>query len=71
MKITNKTYDILKFIALIVLPFAEFVGAMAHIWGFAYGAEIVASLVAVDALLGTLVKILADQYHKGESDGTD
>lgn len=66
MKITNKTYDILKFIALIVLPISEFVGAMAHIWGFAYGSEIVASLVAVDALLGTLVKILSDIYHKGE-----
>lgn len=68
MKMTNQTYDILKFIALIVLPFAEFVGAMAHIWGFAYGAEIVASLVAVDAFLGTLVKILSDKYHKEQNE---
>lgn len=67
MKMTNKAYDTLKFIALIVLPISEFVGAMAHIWGFAYGAEIVASLVAVDALLGTLVKILADKYHKEQN----
>ena len=67
MKMTNKAYDFLKFIALIVLPISEFVGAMAHIWGFAYGAEIVASLVAVDALLGTIVKILADRYHKEQN----
>lgn len=67
MKMTNKAYDTLKFIALIVLPISEFVGAMAHIWGFSYGAEIVASLVAVDALLGTLVKILADKYHKEQN----
>ena len=67
MKMTNKAYDTLKFIALIILPISEFVGAMAHIWGFAYGAEIVATLVAVDALLGTLVKILADKYHKEQN----
>lgn len=67
MKMTNKAYDTLKFVALIVLPISEFVGAMAHIWGFAYGAEIVATLVAVDALLGTLVKILADKYHKEQN----
>lgn len=66
MKMSNQAYDTLKFIALIVLPISEFVGAMAHIWGFAYGAEIVASLIAVDAFLGTVVKILADKYHKGE-----
>lgn len=71
MKITNKAYDTLKFIALIVLPFAEFVGAMAHIWGFAYGAEIVASLIAVDAFLGTIVKILADRYHKEQNNDRD
>ena len=63
MKLSNKAYDILKVIALIVLPNSEFVSAIGGIWGLPICAELAATLVALDALLGTLLKISSDNYH--------
>lgn len=64
MKMTNKAYDILKIIALLILPISEFIGSMASIWGFQYGNQIVATLVALDVLMGYIVKIASDSYHR-------
>ena len=53
MKMSNKVYDILKYIAQIVLPaLGTLYFALAKIWGFPYGAEIVGTISAVDAFLG-------------------
>jgi hypothetical protein len=42
MKLSNKIYDILKYVALIVLPaVGTLYFALAGIWGFPYGEEIV------------------------------
>ena len=54
MKLTNKAYDVLKFIAQILLPaIGTLYFALAKIWGFPYAAEIVGTISAVDAFLGT------------------
>ena len=63
---SNKTYDILKYFAQIVLPaLATLYFALSQIWGFPYGEEIVGTIVAVDAFLGAVLKISSDQYYKG------
>lgn len=63
MKLSNKAYDILKYIAQIVLPaLGTLYFALAKIWGLPYGAEIVGTITAVDAFLGALLKISTDQY---------
>lgn len=63
MKMTNKTYDILKWIALILLPaLATFYAAIAAVWGLPYTEQVVGTITAVDTLLGTLLKISADKY---------
>ena len=65
MKMSNKVYDILKYIAQIVLPaLGTLYFALAKIWGFPYVAEIVGTISAVDAFLGALLKISTDQYNK-------
>ena len=65
MKMSNKLYDILKYIAQIVLPAAgALYFALAKIWGFPYGTEIVGTISAVDAFLGALLKVSTDQYYK-------
>lgn len=65
MKMTNETYDLLKYIAQIVLPAAgALYFALARIWGLPYGEEIVGTITAVDAFLGAVLKISTDQYHK-------
>lgn len=65
MKMSNKCYDILKYIAQIVLPaLGTLYFALAKIWQFPYGAEIVGTITAVDAFLGALLKISTDQYNQ-------
>lgn len=62
MKISNKAYDILKFIAIIILPLSELIGSLSGIWGLPYGQEIVATLAAVHLFLGALLKRSSDLY---------
>ena len=70
MKFSNKTYDILKEIALTILPaMAVFYTACSKIWGLPYGAEIPATIMAVDALLGACLHISNAEYKKaGDSE---
>lgn len=67
---SNKMYDILKYIAQIVLPaIATLYFALAGIWGFPYGEEIVGTITAVDTFLGVLLKISTDSYNKAKNQG--
>ncbi len=62
---TNKTYDILKYIAQIVLPaLATLYFALAGIWGFPFGEQIVGTIAAVDTFLGVVLRISSVQYNK-------
>lgn len=62
---TNRTYDILKFIALILLPaLGTLYFALSGIWGLPFGEEVVGTLTAVDAFLGALLGISTAQYNK-------
>ena len=64
MKMSNKVYDILKFIAQILLPaLGTLYFALAKIWGFPYAAEIVGTISAVDAFLGALLGISTAKYN--------
>lgn len=70
LKMSNKVYDVLKEIALTYLPaLAVFYTAASKIWGLPYGAEIPATIMAVDALLGACLHISNAEYRKdGEAD---
>lgn len=62
---SNKTYDVLKFIAQILLPaLGTLYFALASIWGLPYGEEIVGTITAVDAFLGAILGISTAQYNK-------
>lgn len=63
---SNKVYDVLKFIAQIVLPaLATFYVTIAGIWGLPYGEQISGTIMAVDLLLGAILGISSAQYKKG------
>ena len=65
MYISNKTYDILKWIAQYLLPATgTLYFALAGIWGFPYGEEVVGTITAVDTFLGVLLGISSTQYKK-------
>ena len=67
---SNRTYDILKYIAQIVLPaLGTLYFALAGIWGFPYGEQIVGTITAVDTFMGVVLKISSDNYYRGGEDG--
>ena len=67
MILDNKTYDILKWIALVVLPaLGTLYFALSSIWGFPYGNEVVGTITAIDAFLGALIGVSASNYTKKE-----
>ena len=62
---SNKVYDVLKWIAMVFLPaLATLYFALAGIWGFPYGEEVVGTITAVDTFLGVLLGISSAQYNK-------
>ena len=70
MQFSNKTYDILKFIALKVLPaLATLWLTLGEIWNFPYTAQIGATITALDAFLGVLLGISTKNYYKELEDG--
>lgn len=69
---TNKTYDVLKWIALVVLPsLATFYTALAPIWGLPYESEIPMTITAVDALLGALLGVSSVKYREQKDGAVD
>ena len=59
----GKVYDFLKYLAQIVLPaLGTLYFALAKIWGFPFGEEIVGTITAIDAFLGALLGISKSNY---------
>jgi len=59
---SNKVYDTMKFISLLIAPIVVFITALVQIWGIPYGAEIVATIGAIDVLFGAIVVIAKKKY---------
>ena len=65
MKISNKLYDILKWLVIIVLPAAgTLYTALSTVWGWPYSNEIVTTITAVDTFLGAVLCISTATYNK-------
>ena len=63
MKFNNKTYDLLKYVALIALPAIQvFWLTIGKIWNISYTVEIGATIGAVALLLGTLLGVSTKNY---------
>lgn len=62
---SNKTYDILKYCALVVCPaVCTLVAAIAVIWQIPHTDEIVATLAAINTFIGSLVVYNKSKYDK-------
>ena len=65
MKMSNKVYNVLKWICMICLPaVATLWFTLGKIWGFPYLAEVEGTIVAIDTFLGALIGISTLQYNK-------
>ena len=62
---SNKMYNILKWVAMILLPaLGTLYFALAGIWGFPYAEQVVGTITAVDTFLGVILGISTAQYNK-------
>lgn len=65
MRLSNKTYDTLKWIAQYLLPaLGTLYFSVSQIWGLPYGEEIVGTIAAVDTFLGVLLGLSSAEYNK-------
>lgn len=65
IEMPDKVYDILKWIALVVLPaIATLYAALSGIWGFPYGEQIVGTIAAIDTFFGVVIGVSSIQYNK-------
>lgn len=67
MKLSNRWYDALKWIALVVLPAlsALYLG-LSGIWGFPYGEQVSGTIALIDTFLGALLGISSANYAKNK-----
>lgn len=62
---SNKAYDVWKFIAQYVLPaLATCVVTIFKIWKIPYGVEISGTIMAIDTMLGVILGISTYNYNK-------
>lgn len=69
MKLSNKVYDILKWVALIALDaLGVFYSTISDIWALPFGDEVLKTCAAISLLIGTLIGVSSIK-HKRETEG--
>ena len=72
MKMSNETYDRLKFWVTVVLPaIGTLYFALSEIWNLPYGSQVVGTIAAVVTFLGVCLRISTYQYNKQLEDLVD
>lgn len=70
MKLENRMYDFLKWVAILFLPaLATLVAVVFKIWDIPYGNEIAQTITALATFLGAILGISSIQYKKGNDNG--
>lgn len=65
--LTDKTYDVIKWVALILLPaMGSLYFGLAGIWNFPYGEQVVGTITVIDTFLGAILGISTVQYNNKE-----
>lgn len=66
---SSKVYDVLKFVAQILLPaLGTLYFALASIWGLPYAEQVVGTITAIDTFLGVILGISSNKYYKSFTD---
>ena len=65
MKLSNITYDRIKWFALVFIPaFEVLILTLGKIWGIPYYSEVGASVAAVGVFLAALLGVSSKSYYK-------
>ncbi len=80
MKLNDKVYNVLKWVALICIPaIAVFYGQLGEIWDFPYTQQIKDTIIDIGLFIGVLIGVstynynktdLLDQYYQEEENST-
>lgn len=66
--LSNKAYDALKLLALIIFPaLGTLYLALDQIWGLPAAQKVVGTIVAIDAFLGVIIKLGDVSYNASEA----
>lgn len=72
MRISNKAYDIVKWVALAFFPALEvLVLTVGKIWGLPYYSEIGATIAAVGVFLAAIIRVSSNTYYDELTQPTD
>lgn len=64
VKLDNKTYDILKWVAQLLLPaMGTLYFALAGIWNLPYGEQVLGTITAIDTFLGVILGLSQTNYQ--------
>ena len=64
LKMSNDTYDLLKWIAMYLLPaLGTLYFALANTWGLPYAEQVVGSITALDTFIGVILGISTNGYN--------
>lgn len=70
MKLSNKAFDVLKWVAILFLPaLAILIRTVFAIWKIPYGEEISSTIVALQVFLGAILGVSTLNYNKEAADG--
>lgn len=64
---SNKLYDILKKISMLVAPVATLISTLGITWGWPYSTQIAGTFAAIDVFLGAALTISTNQYNKKQT----
>lgn len=65
MKLSNKVYDVLKWVVILFLPaVGTLYFTLSGIWNLPYGEQVVGTITALDTFLGVILGISTVQYKK-------
>ena len=65
MLLSNKAYDVLKWVAQLLLPgLGTLYFALAGIWGFPFGEQIIGTITSVNVFLGVILGLSSNTYNK-------
>lgn len=67
MYMSNKAYDVMKWVAQLLLPaLGTLYSALGALWNFPYIEQITGTIMAVDLFIGAILGISSANYNKDD-----
>lgn len=69
---SNKVYDILKWVSVIVVPaLVLLINTLGSIWGWQYTTEISMTISAIGVFIGAIIQVSSAKYSKEQEETKD